>query len=108
MAAISIIVSDSREARLLSVLEGITGPVIDYSHGHYVILTHCTTLDSDHIGTYQRDSPAVHLGADHAVDLPLSQVSGNSATWLRPLRDDQPLPNCASTLILVRNLLSDQ
>ncbi|HEX3781326.1 MAG TPA: hypothetical protein VHX38_16820 [Pseudonocardiaceae bacterium] len=108
MAAISIVIPDSRHTELLPALDDITGPIIDYSHGHYTILTHCTTLDVDHIGTDQRDSPVVHLGLNTPIDLPPSLVAGTNAVWLHAPVDDQPLPDCAATLTLARNLLADQ
>jgi hypothetical protein len=108
IAAISIVIPDSRHTELLPALDDITGPIIDYSHGHYTILTHCTTLDADHIGTDQHDSPVIHLGLNTPIDLPPSIVAGTNAVWLHAPIDDQPLPDCAATLMLARHLLANQ
>jgi hypothetical protein len=108
MAAISILVPDPRRAELLPVLGTIAAPIIDYADGHYTILTQCTVLNAEHIGTDHHDSAVVHLGPNNSIDLPPSIVAGATATWLHAPIGDQPLPACVPTLDLARKLLSGQ
>ena len=108
MAAISIHIPVPRHATLRPVLDSITGPVIDYADGHCIILTHCTVLNAEHIGTDQHDSAVIHLGPNNSIDLPPSIIAGTPATWLHTPVGDQPLPDCVTTLTLARNLLAGQ
>jgi hypothetical protein len=108
MAAISIHIRDSRRTELRPVLDSIAGPIIDYADGHYVILTHCTVLNAEHIGTDEHDSPVVHLGPNNFIDLPPGIVAGTPVAWLHAPMGDQPLPDCVTTLTLARNLLAGQ
>lgn len=108
MAAISIHIPDSRRAELRPAFDNITGPIIDYADGHCIILTHCTVLNAEHIGTDQHDSPVVHLGPHNSIDLPPSIVAGTGATWLHAPTGDQPLPACVPSLTLTRRLLAGQ
>jgi hypothetical protein len=108
MAAISIRIPKSRRTQLLPVLDTITGPVIDYLDGHYIILTHCTVLNAEHIGTDQHDSPVVHLGPNNSIDLPPSIIAGTTVIWRHAPIADQPLPACVATLTLARTLLAGQ
>lgn len=108
MAAISVILPDPSQAVLPSTLAQIAGPTIDYAHGHYTILTSCTTVDPDHVGPGPLNSSVVHLPTGSSVDLPPSIVVGTRAVWWRAPHVDQRLPNCAKTLALIRSLIIDQ
>jgi hypothetical protein len=108
MAAISIHIPNARRTEFLPALDTIRGPIIDYADGHYVILTHCTVLNAEHIGTDQHDSAVVHLGPNNSIDLPPSILAGTTATWLHAPMGDQPLLPCVAALTLARNLLGGQ
>jgi hypothetical protein len=117
LAAISVIIPNPDRARLLTELADAAGPLIDYTHGHYALLTRCTTVDPDHLGTGRRDDASgdgrdqdcprvAHLGVNELIDLPPSVVTGRGvATWLREPDSAQQLPNCARLLTIVRRLL---
>lgn len=108
MAAISIVIPNSLRAELPSALDDLAGPMIDYSGGHYTILTRCATIDAGHIGTDHHYPSVVHLGPNSSVDLPPSITAGTTtAAWLHVPVDDEPLPDCAATLTLVRRMLAD-